>query len=67
MGLAWRFSALGGAARGVRAKGLRYPLASEDLLPGSTRGVSNEFVEPNAVVDLDAGVLLAIQPTDGVR
>jgi thiamine pyrophosphokinase len=59
--------ALGGVARGVRTKGLRFPLVSEDLLPGSTRGVSNEFVEPIAVVDLGEGVLLAVQPDGGAR
>jgi len=53
---------LAGVARGVRTKGLRYPLRGEDLTPGSTRGVSNEFVEPTAVVALDGGVLLAVQP-----
>jgi hypothetical protein len=29
--------------------------------------VSNEFVEPVAVVELDEGVLLAVQPTGGAR
>jgi thiamine pyrophosphokinase len=58
---------LAGVARGVRTKGLRYSLAGEDLVPGSTRGVSNEFVEPVATVALDRGVLLAVQPTGGAR
>ena len=59
--------AAGGVARGVRTKGLRFPLAGEELYPGSSRGVSNEFVDPVALVGLDAGVLLAIQPTGGAR
>jgi thiamine pyrophosphokinase len=51
-----------GPARGVRTEGLRYPLAREDLHPGSTRGISNELLGAHAVVGLDAGVLLAVQP-----
>lgn len=51
-----------GAAEGVRTEGLLYPLDGETLTPGSTRGVSNELVEPRAVVHLGAGVLLAVQP-----
>jgi thiamine pyrophosphokinase len=58
---------VGGRARGVRTKALRYPLVGEDLMPASTRGVSNEFLEPVAIVELDAGVLLAVQPEGGVR
>jgi thiamine pyrophosphokinase len=53
---------VGGPAVGVRTRGLRYPLRGEDLHPGTTRGVSNEFVDAEAVVGLDAGVLLAVQP-----
>jgi thiamine pyrophosphokinase len=59
--------ALGGAAHGVRTKGLRYPLAGETLHPGSTRGVSNELTDRVATVEVDDGVLLAIQPTGGAR
>lgn len=57
--------AVGGPARGVRTTGLRFPLEGEDLLPGSTRGVSNEFSEPVATVSLDHGALLAVQPDLG--
>ncbi len=39
---------LGGVAHGVVTRGLRFPLRSEDLEPGSTRGVSNVFIEPHA-------------------
>jgi thiamine pyrophosphokinase len=53
---------VGGPAVGVRTEGLRYPLRREDLAPGTTRGVSNEFTDPVAVVALDAGVLVAVQP-----
>jgi thiamine pyrophosphokinase len=58
---------VGGPARGVGTKALRYPLVGEELFPASTRGVSNEFLEPVAIVDLEHGVLLAVQPTGGVR
>jgi thiamine pyrophosphokinase len=51
-----------GPARGVTTEGLLYPLRGEDLLPGTTRGVSNELVHDPARVDLTAGVLVAIQP-----
>jgi thiamine pyrophosphokinase len=54
--------ALGGVARGVTTDGLRYPLHDDDLLPGSTRGVSNELTAPVATVSLHTGVVLAIQP-----
>ena len=53
---------LHGPAIGVTTDGLRYPLRGETLDPSSTRGVSNEFVEIEATVRLDAGVLLAITP-----
>lgn len=49
-------------ALGVRTDGLLYPLAGEDLLPGSTRGVSNELVASPASVSLADGVLLVVQP-----
>lgn len=54
--------AVGGPARGVRTTGLRFPLDGDDLLPGSTRGVSNEFSEPVATVSVEHGTLLAVQP-----
>jgi len=53
---------VGGPAHGVHTTGLRFPLHGEDLLPGSTRGVSNELLHPTATVSLTAGVLLAVQP-----
>jgi len=57
--------AAGGPARGVRTTGLRYPLHGEDLLPGSTRGLSNELAEPVATVSIEHGTLLAVQPDLG--
>jgi len=57
--------AAGGPARGVRTTGLRYPLDHEDLLPGSTRGLSNALAEPVATISLEQGTLLAVQPDLG--
>jgi thiamine pyrophosphokinase len=51
-----------GPARGVTTTGLRYPLAGEDLAPGTTRGVSNEVVAARATVEVRDGVLLAVLP-----
>jgi thiamine pyrophosphokinase len=54
--------ALGGPARGVRTGGLRWSLDGDTLEPGSTRGVSNEFLGGDAWVSLDEGVLVAVSP-----
>jgi len=54
--------ALGGPAQGVRTDGLRYPLADEELAAGTSRGVSNEFVDDRARIELRSGALLAIRP-----
>jgi thiamine pyrophosphokinase len=54
---------LGGPAVGVLTDGLRYPLRRETLPPGTTRGVSNEFVASRATVALESGVLLAVIPS----
>jgi thiamine pyrophosphokinase len=47
-----------GAAEGVTTTGLRWPLANAHLPAGSTRGVSNEAIEPGASVSVAAGCLL---------
>jgi thiamine pyrophosphokinase len=54
--------AVGGPALGVQTSGLRFPLHNETLHPGSTRGLSNEFLELDARVSLDNGVLLVVLP-----
>jgi thiamine pyrophosphokinase len=51
-----------GAAEGIRTDGLAYPLQGETLDAGSTRGVSNVFVDSTARVAVERGVLLAIRP-----
>lgn len=54
--------AFGGAATGVSTHGLECPLASEQIEAGSSRGVSNRFVQPEATIRVDHGVLLAVVP-----
>jgi len=54
--------AVGGAAFGVTTTGLRWPLHEAQLMPGSTLGVSNEFVDTEATLVVDDGVVVAIQP-----
>ena len=54
--------ALGEPASGVTTEGLAYPLASESLDAGSTRGVSNVFVGEEVTVSVARGVLLAVRP-----
>ena len=56
---------IGGPARGVVTKRLRYRLSNDDLLPGTTRGVSNELAAHTASVQLEEGTLLVIQPFAG--
>jgi thiamine pyrophosphokinase len=52
--------ALGGAATGVTISGVRWPLSADTLLPGSTRGVSNEIVSSPVRVQLAGGSLLVV-------
>jgi thiamine pyrophosphokinase len=54
--------AFGGPARGVRTTGLRWRLDNEHLLPGSTRGVSNAFIDDAALISLDEGNLMVALP-----
>ena len=56
---------VGGVARAVVTSGLEYPLADEDLEPGTTRGVSNVMTGKDASVALAAGTLLVVQPDAG--
>ena len=62
---------VGGAVHGITTAGLEYPLRSESLHAGSSRGISNVFggAAPGdktdvvrATVDVVSGTLLAIQP-----
>lgn len=51
---------LAGDAHGVNTTGLEYPLNSETLLFGSSRGVSNIVRQDKATVDLSSGLLLCV-------
>jgi thiamine pyrophosphokinase len=53
---------LHGSAEGVATEGLAYPLRGETLAAGSSRGVSNVFVEQTARISLERGVLLVVRP-----
>ncbi len=58
--------ALGGPARGVRTRGLRWELDGHDLPVASGWGMSNELTEDRASVALDAGVVLVVRPGEAV-
>ena len=49
-------------AEGVTTSGLVYPLHDEPLEPGSSRGTSNAFHEPEARITVARGVVLAVRP-----
>lgn len=49
-----------GDARRIKTAGLEYPLDNETLLFGSTRGVSNVFLEETASISLEEGLLLCV-------
>lgn len=55
--LAWN-----GAAERVRTHGLRWALHGERLEPGSSRGVSNELVDPTGRVEVATGLVLVVLP-----
>lgn len=50
----------GGDASGVSTTALRWPLASETLPLGTSRGISNEMTGAQAKVSLESGTLLVI-------
>ena len=47
-------------ARGIKTKGLRYPLRDEILFPERSRGVSNEMKSNKAEISLKSGLLLCV-------
>lgn len=54
------FIPLGGDACGITTEGLEYPLLSENLVFGSTRGISNVLIESMASVRVSEGLLLCV-------
>jgi len=57
--------AVDGDAEGVRTQRLRYPLATETLPFGASRGLSNVVMSQPASVACDRGVLLVIETRSG--
>ncbi|HEX9029944.1 MAG TPA: thiamine diphosphokinase [Anaerolineales bacterium] len=51
---------LGGDAVGITTAGLEYPLYTETLFFGSTRGISNILLGEAASVSLESGLLLCV-------
>ncbi len=49
---------------GVSLTGLKYPLTKCNIKLGSSLGISNEFVEEEALIDLEKGLLLVIKSRD---
>jgi thiamine pyrophosphokinase len=53
---------IGGPATKVRTQGLKWDLGGEDLVPGSTHGVSNVLRAPIADIRIESGCLLVVFP-----
>ena len=49
-----------GDASGIKTTGLRYPLESETLIFGRSRGISNELTDSDATITVSSGILLCI-------
>lgn len=53
---------IGGPARGLTVRGVRYALDADVLLPTASRGVSNLLTEPVAHIEIHDGALLVVRP-----
>lgn len=53
---------VGGPARGLTARGVRYALDADVLLPTASRGVSNVLTEAAVHIEIDEGALLVVRP-----
>jgi len=51
---------LAGDVSGIQTTGLRYPLKSETLFFGKSRGISNELTGSEATIAISSGILLCI-------
>ena len=56
--------AVNGPASGVHTEGLRWPLAGDRLEPGTSRGLSNEFLGEIARVSVDDGCVVVVVPEE---
>lgn len=52
------------SVEGITSKGLLYPLNNDQIKLGSSRGVSNEFIEDIAEISINKGLLLVIKSID---
>lgn len=52
--------ALGGVCKRLNIQGAKYPLVDYDLRYDEARAISNEFLDGDAVISLDAGTVLII-------
>lgn len=50
----------GSGVEGVELTGFRWPLRSEPLPPGSTRGVSNVVEAPEQIIEISAGTVFVV-------
>jgi thiamine pyrophosphokinase len=51
---------LHGPVKGIRTRGLKYPLKDENLYPDQTRGISNMMGAGSAFIEIQQGLLLCI-------
>jgi thiamine pyrophosphokinase len=51
----------GGVVIGITTTGLRWPLKDETLFADKTRGISNELLDPLALISIRTGLLLVIR------
>jgi thiamine pyrophosphokinase len=51
----------GGAASGITLRGFEYPLTKALMEVGSPYGVSNRLTERQGIIEVDAGILLAVR------
>lgn len=51
---------LSDSVEGITLKGLKYTLNNEPLYRNLTRGISNEFIEEKAIIEIKSGTLIVI-------
>jgi len=51
---------LAGKAHGITTEHLEYPLRRDELVFGSTRGISNVLLEETGTISINSGLLLCI-------
>lgn len=53
--------------RGITLKGLAYTLENDDLIQGTSLGISNEFLDEYAEISITSGILLVIVSKDSLN